>query len=149
MTEPTRQPGPATRVVLIGLDAGDLDFIRSHLAELPHLQGLFEGGVHGLSSPAETVTSAVWPSFASGQGPGGHGIYYPMQWDAGRMQMRRVTEDWLYYEPFWYELARQGRRARRERGEGPHRPRLWPGRGTAWVPSRSAPAVARRRPCHR
>lgn len=110
MTDPTRQPGPATRVVLIGLDAGDLDFIRSHLAELPNLRGLFEGGVHALSSPAETLTSAVWPSFASGQGPGGHGIYYPMQWDAGRMQMRRVTEDWLYYEPFWYELARQGRR---------------------------------------
>jgi predicted AlkP superfamily phosphohydrolase/phosphomutase len=33
-----------------------------------------------------------------------------MQWDQTRMQLRRLSADWMRYEPFWYELARQGLR---------------------------------------
>ena len=61
-----------------------------------------------LTCTAPDLTSSVWPTFATGTPPGEHGIYYPMQWDPDSMRLRRVTADWLYYEPFWYELARQG-----------------------------------------
>jgi predicted AlkP superfamily phosphohydrolase/phosphomutase len=31
-----------------------------------------------------------------------------MQWDPDAMKIRRVSADWLYAEPFWYEWARNG-----------------------------------------
>lgn len=100
-----------SKVLLIGIDAGDIGFIRAALERLPRLRELFAASpVLDLRSPADLLTSAVWPSFASGSGPGEHGIYYPMQWDAEAMQLRRVTPDWVSYEPFWYELARRGKR---------------------------------------
>ena len=37
-----------------------------------------------------------------------HGIYHHLQWDPQAMRLRRVTEDWLYAEPFWHELERRG-----------------------------------------
>lgn len=96
---------------MIGIDAGDLDFIRSSLNTLPRLRQLFTDGVFfKLGSTAETLTSSVWPTFSTGTLPGDHGAYYPMQWDPSANTLRRVTPDWIYYEPFWYELARQGKR---------------------------------------
>ncbi|MBK8976574.1 MAG: alkaline phosphatase family protein [Planctomycetes bacterium] len=104
MTEPDRR-----KLLMIGVDAGDLVFIREHEDRLPTLRALLaEGTLTTLGTPAESLTSAVWPSFATGGSPGFHGIYYPMQWDPEQMTLRRVTDDWLGYEPFWYELARQG-----------------------------------------
>lgn len=102
---------PAAKVALIGLDAGDVSFIRDHLDRLPHLARLFEESPPApLASPAESLTSAVWPSFSTGLSPGEHGIYYPMQWDAAAMALRHVTADWLPIEPFWADLARRGTR---------------------------------------
>ncbi len=102
---------PAHRLALIGIDAGDIDFIRASLGELPALRALLEhDGATPLRSPADVLTSAVWPTFATGRGPGEHGAYYPMQWDPERMELRRLSAEWLGYEPFWYELARQGTR---------------------------------------
>jgi predicted AlkP superfamily phosphohydrolase/phosphomutase len=96
---------------MIGIDAGDLDFIRSSLDKLPRFRQLLtEGILFKLGSTAETLTSSVWPTFATGTLPGEHGAYYPMQWDPSAHTLRRVAADWLYYEPFWYELARQGKR---------------------------------------
>lgn len=98
-----------TKVLLIGIDAGDVHFIQSSLDKLPRLRQLFADGTRfKLDSTAE-LTSSVWPTFSTGLMPGEHGIYYPMQWDPATMQLRRVEADWLGYEPFWYELARQGK----------------------------------------
>jgi predicted AlkP superfamily phosphohydrolase/phosphomutase len=103
------QAGP--KVVMIGIDAGDIEFIRSSLHELPRLREVFaQCSPLSLRSTADTLTSSVWPTFSSGTLPGEHGIYYPMQWDPEGMTLRRVDADWLSYEPFWYELARQGKR---------------------------------------
>lgn len=96
---------------MIGIDAGDIDFIRSSLHRLPRLRQLFTNGVlFELGSTAETLTSSVWPTFSTGTLPGEHGAYYPMQWDPSANTLRRVTPDWIYYEPFWYEIARHGKR---------------------------------------
>jgi predicted AlkP superfamily phosphohydrolase/phosphomutase len=105
----THADGP--KVVMIGIDAGDIEVIRSSLHELPRFRELFaERPLLPLRSTAETLTSSVWPTFSTGTLPGEHGIYYPMQWDPERMTLRRVDADWLPYEPFWYELAREGKR---------------------------------------
>lgn len=99
-----------TKVLMIGIDAGDVEWIESHLAELPRFRQLFgESPPVRIRSTADTLTSSVWPTFSTGTLPGEHGAYYPMQWDPDRQMLRRVTDEWLYYEPFWYELAREGR----------------------------------------
>jgi predicted AlkP superfamily phosphohydrolase/phosphomutase len=97
------------KILMIGIDAGDIDFIQSSLGQLPNLQRLFADGVLvRLRSTGETMSASVWPTFYTGTLPGEHGYYFPMQWDPSTMRLRRVTADWLYCEPFWYELARQG-----------------------------------------
>jgi predicted AlkP superfamily phosphohydrolase/phosphomutase len=99
------------RLAMIGLDAADLDFIRSSSATLPNLSRVLAGGaLHRLRSPADLLPGAVWPTFYTASGPGEHGMYHHLQWNAARMRLERVTSDWLYCEPFWYDLERRGRR---------------------------------------
>lgn len=97
------------RVAMIGLDAGDLDFIQSNLHALPNLQrALGRGTVSRLTSTADLLTGSVWPTFCTGSMPGVHGIYHHLQWDPQGMRLRRVAPDWLDYEPFWVEMERRG-----------------------------------------
>jgi predicted AlkP superfamily phosphohydrolase/phosphomutase len=107
-----RTEGPVARpVAMIGLDAADLDFIRANISSLPHLRRALETGItRPLHSTAGALTGSVWPTFFTERPPGDHGIYHHLQWDSSQMQLRRVTEEWLYCEPFWYELARRGLR---------------------------------------
>jgi predicted AlkP superfamily phosphohydrolase/phosphomutase len=94
---------------MIGLDAAELSFVQQHLSDLPTLRRLLETGtLHRLASTAGVFPGSVWPTFYSGRLPGDHGIYHHLQWDSDAMQLRRVAEDWLYVEPFWYELERRG-----------------------------------------
>jgi predicted AlkP superfamily phosphohydrolase/phosphomutase len=97
------------KVAMIGMDAAELSFIQQHLLSLPTLRRVLEAGtLYHLSSTAGVFPGSVWPTFYSGMPPGEHGVYHHLQWDSGAMQLRRVTEDWLYVEPFWYELERRG-----------------------------------------
>ena len=99
------------KVALVGIDAGDIGLIRSWLSELPHLRALFEQGrLVDLPPASNCFISAAWPTFSTGKPPGEHGLYYPMQWDPEGMTLRRVDSTWLSWEPFWYELAREGKR---------------------------------------
>lgn len=94
---------------MFGIDAGDLAFLQENLPRLPAFRRLFEtGSLHRLQTTSGLLTGSVWPTFYSGTLPGEHGIYHHLQWDPARMKVRRVSADWLYCEPFWYELARQG-----------------------------------------
>lgn len=96
---------------MIGVDAGELSFIRASLASLPTFRRLFEAGqLFPLTSTAEYISASVWPTMYTGTLPGEHGISQHIQWDPERMAMRRITADWVYCEPFWYGLARQGLR---------------------------------------
>jgi predicted AlkP superfamily phosphohydrolase/phosphomutase len=102
---------PGHKLLMIGLDAADFAFIRENLPRLPTLGRIFaEGSVHPLRTTAEHLAGSVWPTFYTGTLPGSHGIGQHIQWDPHSMRMRRVTADWLYCEPFWYELARRGER---------------------------------------
>lgn len=94
---------------MIGMDAAELSFIQQHLLSLPTLRRVLEAGtLYRLESTAGVFPGSVWPTFYSGMPPGEHGVYHHLQWDSDAMQLRRVTEDWLYVEPFWYELERHG-----------------------------------------
>lgn len=99
------------RLAMIGLDAADLGFIQSASPSLPNLgRVLASRPVQRLRSPADLLPGAVWPTFYTASSPGENGMYHHLQWDAASMRLRRVTSDWLYCEPFWYELERRGRR---------------------------------------
>ncbi|MEP6657131.1 MAG: alkaline phosphatase family protein, partial [Betaproteobacteria bacterium] len=99
------------KVMMIGLDAGSLDFIEASLSALPNLRRAIESGVRRRlrSRTTELLPAAAWPTLYTGTPPGAHGFYYPMQWDPNAMRLRHVR-DWLYCEPFWYELERRGHR---------------------------------------
>jgi predicted AlkP superfamily phosphohydrolase/phosphomutase len=96
---------------MIGLDAADLAFIQSSSSELPNLRrAIGKSVLHTIRSTADLLTGSVWPTFATATNPGDHGMYHHLQWDAKSMRMRRVSAEWFDFEPFWYELARRGRR---------------------------------------
>lgn len=96
-------------VLMIGLDSADINYIQEHIEELENLKRLRDiGSFHRLETPGKHMTAAVWSTFYTGSEPGEHGFYYPMQWDAKNMRLRRVLQDWFYLEPFWYDLAREG-----------------------------------------
>lgn len=98
-----------SRLAMIGLDAAELTFIREHAAALPVLTQLFaQAQPRVIGSTASVLAGSVWPTFYTGTMPGEHGIYHHLQWDPARMKLRRVRADWLWAEPFWYELERRG-----------------------------------------
>jgi predicted AlkP superfamily phosphohydrolase/phosphomutase len=99
----------AKKLLMLAIDAGDIEFIKSFLADLPTLRRVFEEGTYfPLESTAEYTSASVWPSFYTGQMPGEHGVSQHIQWDPQAMRMRRLSSDWFYCEPFWYDLVRDG-----------------------------------------
>lgn len=102
-------PPLAKRVLLIGVDAGDVEFIEAAGGALPNLRRVLATGRRfDLDSTADVLTGSVWPTFYTGTLPGEHGVYHPIQWDPQGMRARRVDESWLYCAPFWLDLEREG-----------------------------------------
>ncbi len=99
------------KVMMIGLDAASLDFILASLPSLPNLRRALDTGVlrRLRSRTSELLPAACWPTLYTGEPPGEHGVYYHLQWDPAAMRLRQIS-DWLYCEPFWYELERRGLR---------------------------------------
>ena len=102
-----------SRVFAICIDSMSLDYVRPHLGRLPTLKSLLAtGALKKLSSPAQLMSASVWASFATGEGPGAHGHYYPFQWVADAMTFKRVSSphwrETLTVRPFWHDLAVRG-----------------------------------------
>ncbi|WP_089724582.1 alkaline phosphatase family protein [Candidatus Thiosymbion oneisti] len=105
----TTNPGRATKTLMLGVDAGDLAFIQGHEHRLPVFRRLLHAGnLRRLETTSGLLSGSVGPTFYTGLQPGAHGIYHQLQWDQKQMRSRRVSAAWLYREPFWYELARNG-----------------------------------------
>ncbi len=99
----------SSRVLMIGVDAADIEFIEAAAGALPTLRRVLDSGRRfDLDSTADVLTGSVWPTFYTGTMPGDHGVYHPIQWDPAAMRARRVSEEWLYCEPFWCDLERRG-----------------------------------------
>ena len=98
------------KVLVIGLDSADPEYLLAYLRHLPNLKKLFsDGRLLNLKTSAADMDATVWPTFYSGRLPGDHGIYFPFQWDPANMCYRRINKlDWLEYEPFWNSLAAAG-----------------------------------------
>lgn len=94
---------------MVGVDAGDIEFIEAAGGALPNLRRVLAAGRRfDLDSTADVLTGSVWPTFYTGTLPGEHGVYHPIQWDPATMRARRVSEDWISCEPFWLDLEREG-----------------------------------------
>ena len=111
------QNGPATqtgaRLLMLGLDAVSLPFIKENLDRLPVIASLLKSGVVSeLQSPASNLAARVWPTFLTGRPPGEHGQYFPFQWNAEHCDYRRLADPrWseeFDVEPFWHRIARAG-----------------------------------------
>ncbi len=98
------------RLLMLGLDGADLDFIRTRAEHLPTLNRALSSGPLFEPKAPEALSGSVWPTFYSGCHPGIHGMYQHLVWDAARMGLRRIGHDWCFYEPFWKELEQRGHR---------------------------------------
>ena len=99
----------ANKVFLLGLDSTSFPFIKENLGALPTLRELLrQGHVVETENEAPLFTASDYATFASGSQAGGHGYYFPMQWDPPAMKFRRVGGEWPGFEPFWHDFARDG-----------------------------------------
>src|SRR4030067_2437066 len=65
------------RVIILGIDGGTFSVLQPWMRDgkLPHLARLAEIGISGqLMSMLPPYTGTAWVSFATGKGPGKHGI---------------------------------------------------------------------------
>lgn len=100
--ESTRHP-----VVMIGLDAAEIDVIESLIAEgrLPNLARLRDRGWSGtLRANPAAFLSMVWPTFYSAQPMGHHAWYYNKVWRPERSQLEYVSPKWLPIRNFVQDL---------------------------------------------
>ena len=102
-------PTERNRLVMIGIDTADIDYITDHLDYLPNLRAAFsETQPIELCSAFDLFPGSVWPSFFTSREPGDHRFYNITAWDAAVMRLRRVTPESLPLRPFWRNLAERG-----------------------------------------
>ena len=94
---------------MIGIDSANFGFARSNLDIHPNFARVLSRGVfRPLESSDDLISDSVWPSFHTGKSAGEHGVYHILQRDLQAMRLGRLSEDWFYCEPFWFELERAG-----------------------------------------
>lgn len=96
------------KVLVLGIDAGDLGYLESRKSQLPTISGLLDQGSIFRPEAPKALSGSVWPTFYTGKHPGRHGIYQHLVWDAERMGLRRIGPDWCESTPFWQELEQRG-----------------------------------------
>lgn len=96
---------------MIALDALELTVLE-HLMEsgaLPNLARFARDAQRAVvRSDGETLHGTLWPTFATGGGPGEHGIYFWSQWFEEEMAYARNSDKRLSVEPFWHRIAASG-----------------------------------------
>jgi len=104
----------SSKVAVLGLDGLPYSFLREDFAgsELKNLQALFKQGTFKrIDSVLPTVSSVAWATFATGVGPGEHGIY-------GFVELNKTTSDLtiplsgdVRAKTVWQKLSELGKRA--------------------------------------
>ena len=111
--EQSMKRNPADRVLVIGLDMGDMALIEKWSLEgfLPTFRSLMSEGMWGkLKTTAEALHTSSWPTLFTGTLPGKHGVYYPYQPRPGRQHAEHIGPDQYGAPPFWQILDRAGKR---------------------------------------
>lgn len=101
-------PNSHGRLLLIGLDAADLELMERWTADgsLPNLAALrAQGTTAPLATSARYLTGSPWPTFYTGRPPSDHGIYHDFQWRQERMAFAAPSAEWLPVRPFWRGLG--------------------------------------------
>jgi predicted AlkP superfamily phosphohydrolase/phosphomutase len=98
------------RTLVIGMDAGDLPFVRACIdrGKLPTLKAMTERGALARLQVVQPFSpEAAWATIVTGCVPGKHGIYNWRQIVPGTNRMAR-TPGRTYRQPFWTQLRRGG-----------------------------------------
>jgi predicted AlkP superfamily phosphohydrolase/phosphomutase len=102
-------------LVIIGIDAGDPDFIESRAEQgyLPTLSSIMKRGCWGRTTGPELISEhGAWVSLFSGISRGEHGYYYFRQLKPGTYDLQAVTGLDIDAPPFWsYLLGREKKAA--------------------------------------
>lgn len=98
------------KVLVVGLDAAEPQLLREWAAagELPHVAGLLAGGAARVVNAPGLYEGAVWPSFATGLDPSGHGRTCFRRFDPRTYRDRDVSPLDVAGAPFWVTAARAG-----------------------------------------
>ena len=100
---------PAQKVLAIGLDSCDLEYLQAYITQLPNLQKLLgKGELKSIKTTASALDASVWPSFMTGSSPGSHGYYFPFQWRAETLRYQRTSFGDMPLRPFWESSGDQG-----------------------------------------
>ncbi len=110
----------STKVVVLGMDGLDPDILSAMMKEgkLPAFQSLSEQGLfRRLETASPPESPVVWSSFATGMGPGGHGIFDFLTRDPSNyaldLSITTPKADGGYVnrqrgQPFWERLSQKG-----------------------------------------
>lgn len=112
MADSERQAG--RRVLMVALDSLEITMLERFFAagELPNLAAFAGQSERArVRSDGARLHGSVWPTFASGGGPGKHGIYFWTQWKAEDMAYTRNSDPAFDFDGFWSVLGPAGRRA--------------------------------------
>jgi len=80
------------RVLAIGIDAAEVTLVKRLIErdEMPALKSLGDGGSWlKVESPEHIGSSAVWPTFVTGEEPTSHGLYSEWSWRPEAMSLSR------------------------------------------------------------
>ena len=94
-------------VVLIGLDAAEIDMVDRLIAEgrMPALASLRARGSWGpVRTGPRGFLSLVWSTFTCSAPLGQHGWYFNKIWNPDRQRLQYVDPTWLPVRPFWTDL---------------------------------------------
>ena len=95
-----------SKLLLLGLDGGDVNYIRSRSSVLPCLASKLDSSKLLTLETPKALSGSVWPTFYNGVNPGEHGVYQHLIWDAKKMAVRLIGDDWCYSQPFWQEIEK-------------------------------------------
>jgi predicted AlkP superfamily phosphohydrolase/phosphomutase len=103
----------ASRVLVLGLDGGNLEIFRQYAQQghMPFLAGVFERGTTGpLKSVIPPVTPPAWSTFMTGKNPGQHNIFDFSEYVNCNRPLQVVNSTKLRSETLWSMLSRAGKR---------------------------------------
>ena len=103
----------ARKVVVLGLDAADFEFLDPWRAagDLPVLDGILRGGASGpLRSTDPPVSSPAWATFMTGMNPGAHGLYDFVMEDPRTNRPVLARHDLIRGKRLWDHVGDAGKR---------------------------------------
>lgn len=104
----------SSRLIILGLDGATFDLISpwAEQGKLPQLAKLMQEGCWG---PLRTVippsTAVAWNSFASGKGPGRHGLFEFMRRRPNSYGLEPVNSDEVQSARLWDIMAFHGKQS--------------------------------------